>query len=142
LVELAPLPDRAADEPATVVGATLGALGLRERPGEAPLDTLVAHLQTRRLLLVLDNCEHVAAAAAGLAARLLAACPGLRVLATSQQPLGAAAEVVWPVAPLAVPALVEGTPPPETVRSLGEVEAVQLFVARAQAVRPGFVLSA
>ena len=68
--------------------------------GQALLDTLIAYLRPRRLLLVLDNCEHVITASAALAARLLDSCPELRILATSQQALDHAGEIVWPVAPL------------------------------------------
>ncbi|MFF0306493.1 BTAD domain-containing putative transcriptional regulator [Streptosporangium sp. NPDC004379] len=120
-VELAPLRDGA-----ELPRALLGALGLREGgllsvpAGATPLSRLAAALADRPPLLVLDNCEHVVAAVAELAGRLLAACPGLRVLATSREPLGITGEHLWPVRPLA----------PE--------EAARLFVDRAAAVRPGF----
>jgi predicted ATPase len=91
---------------------------------------------------VLDNCEHIVAASAALAARLLSACPELRILATSQRPLGIAAEKLWPVAPLALPNSLMGTPRAEDLLRLGQAEAVQLFVERAQAVQSGFQLSA
>jgi predicted ATPase len=142
LVELAPLPAGAAADPTPVAAALLTALGLREQPGQDLLDTLVGDLRPRRLLLVLDNCEHVAAAAAALAARLLASCPRLRILATSQRPLGIAEETLWPVGTLGVPPPVDGAPTPEVLRRLGQSDAVRLFVERAAAVQPGFVLSA
>jgi non-specific serine/threonine protein kinase len=125
-----------------VVAATLAAVGLQGQPGQEPLDTLVAHLQPRRLLLVLDNCEHVVAACAALAARLLGACPELRILTTSQQAMGNADETVWPVAPLALPPHSADALTPGAVQELGQYDAVQLFVERAGAVREGFVLSA
>jgi len=140
LVELAPLPASPAAEPTPVAVATLAALGVREQPGQEALDTLLAHLRAKRLLLILDNCEHVVAACATLAARLLAACPEAHILTTSQQALGFADETVWPVAPLVLPPAVEGTPTPEMISLVGRSEAVQLFVERAQAVQPGFVL--
>ncbi|MET7328532.1 BTAD domain-containing putative transcriptional regulator [Nonomuraea sp. NPDC005650] len=109
----------------------LGALGVRESgllaghaigPGDrsAPTDRLVAALAGRPMLLVLDNCEHVVHDAAELAERLLSACPDLRVLATSREPLAITAEHLWPVHPL--------TPD----------DAVRLFTDRATAARPGF----
>jgi non-specific serine/threonine protein kinase len=141
LVELAPLPASRAPDPTGVAAATLSALGLQEQPGAAPVDTLLAYLQPRRLLLVLDNCEHLVAACAELAARLLAACAELQILATSQLALGGAAEVAWPVAPLALPAPLGGAPIEADLALLGQSDAVRLFVARAQVVRPSFALS-
>ncbi|MFF3442966.1 BTAD domain-containing putative transcriptional regulator [Streptosporangium sp. NPDC002721] len=118
--------------------AVLGALGVRDgglfpgRPVPAPLARLVAVLADRPMLLVLDNCEHLVAEAAELADHLLAACPGLRVLATSREALGITGEVLHPVAPL---------PVPRTGTAAGEAltyPAVRLFADRAAAVRPGF----
>ncbi|MFI7386361.1 AfsR/SARP family transcriptional regulator [Streptomyces sp. NPDC049813] len=86
----------------------------------SPAQSLTAALRDRRALLVLDNCEHVVDAAAGLAARLLSAAPGLRVLTTSQEPLGLTGEAVVLVEPLAAP------------------DAVRLFTERAAASAPGF----
>ncbi|GIH90725.1 BTAD domain-containing putative transcriptional regulator [Planobispora siamensis] len=103
----------------------LGELGVREtalrvtRTPE-PEERLVAALSGRDLVLVLDNCEHVVEAAARLADRLLAACPGVRVLATGREPLGITGEVLFPVHPL-----------PEEL-------ALRLLRDRAAAVRPGF----
>ncbi|MFJ6517978.1 ATP-binding protein [Streptomyces filamentosus] len=125
IAELAPL-----DDPGAVPGAVLSALRLREinlitRDGvplqDDPTAHLVEHLAHHPgLLLVLDNCEHVVGAAAALAETLLAHCPGLRVLATSREPLGVPGETVRPVEPL----------PP--------APAHRLFAERARAVRPGF----
>ncbi|MFF3860274.1 BTAD domain-containing putative transcriptional regulator [Streptomyces sp. NPDC002209] len=123
LVELARL-----DHPAAVPGAVLSALGLRENTLVArektaaadPAAQLVEHCASRRLLLVLDNCEHVIGAAAELAERLLTHCPGVRILATSREPLGVPGETVRPVDPL----------PPDPAH--------RLFAERAAAVRPGF----
>ncbi|WP_241968225.1 BTAD domain-containing putative transcriptional regulator [Streptomyces sp. ICBB 8177] len=84
-----------------------------------PTERLVEHCAHRRMLLVLDNCEHVVGAAAELAEALLSYCPGVTVLATSREPLGVPGEVVRPVGPL----------PPSTAR--------RLFAERAAAVRPG-----
>ncbi|MFJ8015263.1 BTAD domain-containing putative transcriptional regulator [Streptomyces sp. NPDC096339] len=120
-VELAPLRDGTG-----VAQALLSALGLRENGlglgdgGQSPVDRLVAALSDRMLLLVLDNCEHVVDEAAALAARLLAACPRLRVLATSREPLGIIGESI------------------RQVRPLDGDAAVRLFTDRARAVRRGF----
>ncbi|MEV0118170.1 BTAD domain-containing putative transcriptional regulator, partial [Streptomyces sp. NPDC050844] len=104
-------------------GARGGAWGAEDsRP---PLATVLAKaLAPRRLLLVLDNCEHVLDEAAALLDQLLRHAPGLRVLATSQEPLAIAGETLEAVAPL------------------GEDEALELFAARAAATAPGFALSA
>jgi WD40 repeat protein/predicted ATPase/transcriptional regulator with XRE-family HTH domain len=142
LVELAPVPAGPSSDPTAVGGAILSALGLQEQPGRAPLETLIDHLQPRRVLLVLDNCEHLVAACAALAARLLGACPQMQILTTSQQALGLANETVWRVAPLALPPQPTELPTPDEVQTLGQVEAVALFVQRAQAVQSSFALSA
>ncbi|MFJ4864245.1 AfsR/SARP family transcriptional regulator [Streptomyces sp. NPDC088748] len=134
LVELAPI-DGPGD-PEDVAEATLAALGAREtklrgaaaeelrafteRAGDDPLDRLAEHCARRRLLLLLDNCEHVIAAAATLAERLLTHCPGVRILATSREPLGVPGESLRPVEPL---------PDPIALRLLGD---------RGAAARAGF----
>ena len=74
-------------DPELVLAAFGAAVDAHERPGPALSDTLVEHLRSRQLLVVLDNCEHVAEACAALVARLSSACPQLRVLATSRVPL-------------------------------------------------------
>ncbi|MFD8948587.1 BTAD domain-containing putative transcriptional regulator [Streptomyces xanthophaeus] len=100
LVELAPL-----GEGADVAQAVLSALGLREHASAAgdPPARLATALRSRTVLLVLDNCEHLIGAVAELADRLLGECPGLRILATSREPLGLTGEALWPVEPLALP---------------------------------------
>jgi len=120
--------------------AVLGALGLREaglRGAADPRDAterLVAALADRRLLVVLDNCEHVVADAARLAARILAAAPGVRVLATSREPLGITGEALCPVFGLAVP-------PEEAPEETGTYPAVRLFADRAADAVPGFTVN-
>ena len=112
-------------------------LGVPEVPDRDPLDVLVEGLFSRRLLLVLDNCEHLLAPAAALVDRLLAGCPGLVVLATSREPLSVPGEHVLRVQPLSVPGEDLGADP------LGEVlesEAAMLFVARARAHDDRFAL--
>ncbi|NGN63779.1 AfsR/SARP family transcriptional regulator [Streptomyces sp. A7024] len=127
---------------AAVAEAVTGALGLHDtvplagggQPRPDPLDRLLAALAEREALLVLDNCEHVVAEAAELVQRLLAACPRVRVLATSREALGITGELLWPLAPLASP-----RQPVAPEEALG-FPAVRLFAERAAAVRPGFVL--
>lgn len=103
-------------------------IGLREQPGRALEDVLVDHLRTRRLLLVLDNCEHLVAACARLADRLLASSSGLHVLATSRERLQVPGERIRVVPPLPVGTGSGGFPV--------HADAVQLFVDRAVAVNP------
>ncbi|MFB6398035.1 BTAD domain-containing putative transcriptional regulator, partial [Polymorphospora sp. 2-325] len=102
LVELAALP---AGDPG-VADRVLAALDVHESTGAggAAGGRLLAALRHRRLLLVLDNCEHVVEPAADLVARLLRDAPGVTVLATSREPLGLTGELLWDVPPLAVPA--------------------------------------
>ncbi|MFE2757552.1 BTAD domain-containing putative transcriptional regulator [Actinosynnema sp. NPDC059335] len=122
LVELAALPAGASpDEVAALVAASVG---IRDGVVTDLAGRLAEALRAKRMLLVLDNCEHLAPAAAELAAGLLRAAPDLRVLATSQRPLGVAGELLWAVPTLAQPS------------------AVELFVARAAAGTPGFALDA
>jgi predicted ATPase/class 3 adenylate cyclase len=135
LVELAPLsePSLVEQQLAAVVGvreATLaGGSGLRTLT-----DLIVDYLAPRRALVLLDNCEHLVEACAGLVARLVGSCRELTVLATSREPLGVAGEVTFGVPPLAIvdsPDLVE----------IRNAEAVRLFVDRAELVSPGFELT-
>ncbi|MEU7455224.1 AfsR/SARP family transcriptional regulator [Streptosporangium roseum] len=142
LVELAPVA-----EPSEVPQAVFSALELRDPPPPAslttsgalplpaardPLARLVSGLAGKRLLIVLDNCEHVVEAAAALADRVLAGCPGVRILVTSREPLGITGETSRPVPPLGLP---PGDGDPGD--ALG-YPAVRLFAERAAAVRPGY----
>jgi predicted ATPase/DNA-binding CsgD family transcriptional regulator len=123
-------------DPARVAAAVAGTVGVAERAGRNLTDDLVERLQGRALLLVMDNCEHVAEACATLLGRLLAACPGLSVLATSRAPLAVGGETTIGVPPLAVPDAAARTPP-----EVGSAPAVRLFVARARQADPGFALT-
>ncbi len=131
LAELGELEDT--DDVAAKVAAVFGVdVGARR-----PWVDLAGFLAHKRMMLVLDNCEHLLDPCAVLADRLLSASEGLRVLATSRQPLGLASERTLDVAPLAVPGA-EGYLTPEM---LGQYEAVTLFTDRAKAVLPGFTVT-
>jgi non-specific serine/threonine protein kinase len=112
-------------------------LGLPGDPRRSMAATLGNHLWNKDLLLVLDNCEHLVAECAELAGQLLPHAPRLRIMATSREPLGIDGEVVWSVLPLSLPAL-EGAPTPQSVV---ESEAGQLFLERARAAQPDFLLT-
>ncbi len=130
-IDLAPLSD------ADLVLPTIAAgLGVREPAEERIVDSLSAFLATRRVLLVLDNCERVLAAALPIA-NLLSACPGLSVFATSREPFHVRGEREYPLLPLPLP-LGDRLP---TLAALAQVPAVALFVDRAAEVLPDFVLS-
>jgi predicted ATPase/DNA-binding CsgD family transcriptional regulator len=116
--------------PDLVAARVASAAGVAEESGRPLLDTLADALRLRRLLLALDNCEHLLDACARLSQRLLASSAELRLLATSREPLRVAGETVWPVPPLPVTAT--GTSPGD---------AVQLFSERALAAAPGFALT-
>jgi predicted ATPase/DNA-binding SARP family transcriptional activator len=105
--------------------------------GESLNETLVDCVASKQLLLVLDNCEHLVAACAELVENLLSGCPGLKILATSREPLGITGETVQQISPLCLPAL-QDTP---RIQDLEECESVRLFVARARAVKSYFALT-
>jgi predicted ATPase/class 3 adenylate cyclase len=119
-----------------VVPTVLRTLGLREQPGETPLETLTDYLGEKELLLVLDNFEHVFAAAPAVAG-LLDAAPDLHVLATSRMPLHLQAEHAHRVPQLAVPDLRR----PAVAEQVVDFESVRLFVERARAAAADFTLS-
>jgi predicted ATPase/DNA-binding CsgD family transcriptional regulator len=133
LVELADTHD-----PTLVTQRVATALGVREEPDRPLAETLTEALRPRLLLLILDTCEHIVDACAALVHQLLAGCPGLRVIATSREPLRVRGETVWRVPPLALPAAAAELSAGELARH----EAIRLFADRAAAVRPGFVLDA
>ena len=116
--------------------AALQALALTPAAGQAPADALRDALRPRRLLLILDNCEHLLDGAP-LFADWLAAAPGLTLLCTSRVPLDLYGEHEWPLAPLAAPDLAE---PPDRAR-WGQLPALQLLLARATAADPTFALT-
>lgn len=112
-------------------------LGVSEVPRQPVRETLVNFLRPKQLLLVLDNCEHLSAACANLAERLLSACPDLTILATSREALRISGERVWSVPTLSLPDRAR-SPRPE---QLLQYEAIRLFVERAESVRRDFALS-
>jgi non-specific serine/threonine protein kinase len=116
--------------------AVFDALGIQDGTSQRPIDVLSDYLVDRRLLLVLDTCEHLVHECAAMAQRLLQAGPGLRVLATSRQPLGISGEQVFVVSPLLVPG------PEESAEALRHSEAALLFIERAQAVHLSFAVTA
>jgi predicted ATPase/DNA-binding SARP family transcriptional activator len=120
-------------DPELVRSAVAAALGVPELPERPTAQALTDHLRSRRLLLVLDNFEHLLPAAV-VAAQLLDAAPGLRVLATSRTPLRLSGEQEYPLAPLPLPR------PDELVTDPGGNDALALFADRAAAVDPHFVL--
>ena len=129
LISLAPIED-----PLLVTRAVFDALGLQDVSARWSLSALSDYLRGKRLLLVLDNCEHLLDAAAALAGTLLRACPELRVLATSRQALGMAGEVRFRVPPLSLPDAATSLSPGQ----IAAFDAVALLAERAAAVQPGF----
>jgi predicted ATPase/class 3 adenylate cyclase len=122
-------------DPDLVLPTIASVLKVRDRPSEPLRETLVAFLAPKRLLLVLDNCEQVIAAAPDIAA-LLERCPRLAILATGREALQIRTEYDYPISPLPVPE--QGR---VDLADLAEVPAVALFVARASASNPRFVLT-
>jgi predicted ATPase/DNA-binding CsgD family transcriptional regulator len=132
LVEL----DRLHD-PQLLISAVSGALGLRDQAGRSPMQMLADRLTDRRMLLVLDNCEHLLCDVAKMAEELMRTTAQFRILATSRQPLGIADEAILAVPPLVVPEPARGTASAEVSRN----EAATLFIARAGSVRPRFAIT-
>ena len=115
-VDLAPI-----THPDVVQVAVARGLGLPDQPGQSTIDSLAGFLRNRRMLLVLDNCEHLLEACASLVSAVMGSCPEVTLLATSREPIRAAGEVTWSVPSLSL-----------------EEEATQLFTDRARQVRPSF----
>jgi predicted ATPase/DNA-binding CsgD family transcriptional regulator len=132
LVGLAPLRD-----PELLAVAVLDALGVRDESGRPSRDVLRAHLADKSLLILLDNCEHLLEGCAELVATLLHAAPGVRVVATSREPLRTNGEHVFVVPPLTMP-----DDPDAPSREVMATESVALLAARAEAAVPGFSVRA
>ena len=133
LVELAEVRD-----PALVGNAVMAALDLRDQTATEPLALLRSYLQDKQLLLVVDNCEHLLGAAAELVTEVIRAAPGVRMVATSREPLSVAGEHVVPVPPLELPSSHAAEP----LTRLRQNEAVVLFTERAAAASGTFELTA
>jgi predicted ATPase/class 3 adenylate cyclase/DNA-binding CsgD family transcriptional regulator len=118
-VDLAPITD-----PGLVPVAVAGALGLADQPSGSTTDTLHRFVGDRRMLVLLDNCEHLLDATAALTTTLLSVCPGLTLLATSREPIGVAGEVTWRVPSLSL-----------------DDDAIELFVDRARRARSDFTMT-
>ncbi|QYB07766.1 LuxR family transcriptional regulator [Rhodococcus sp. USK10] len=132
LIELSELSD-----PELVTGVVSDVLGLRNHTVDAPLVLLTDHLADKDVLLVLDTCEHLLESVAALAATVLRTCPGVRILATSREPLRVRGEAVTRVPPMQ-------TPNPDhapSLRGLPGYESVALFLQRAVAAVPTFELT-
>ncbi|EYF08898.1 Hypothetical protein CAP_2759 [Chondromyces apiculatus DSM 436] len=129
-VDLSSVPDAA-----SIPAAIAGAVGVREEPGQSLSSTLLRQLRPRRMLLVLDNCEHLVGACAELTEAMLVGCPGLRVLATSREALSIEGEAILELSPLPVPAA------DEEIGGAEKSEAVQLFVERGRAAQADFALT-
>jgi predicted ATPase/DNA-binding SARP family transcriptional activator len=127
VAHLAPVHD-----PASTVAAIATAVDVQQRQHLTVEETLVEYLRARKVLLVLDNCEHLRATVAPLADRLLGLCPEVTVLATSREVLGLPSEQVWRVQPLGV------APEEATSEAIADAPATRLFLGRATAARPSF----
>ena len=123
-------------EPELAPQAVASVLGVREQPGQTLVGALANHLNERKLLLLLDNCEHVVDAVAHLVDFLLGSCSHLRVLTTSREPLGVEGEVLFPVPSLSVP-----TGSPKSASEIGAHDSVRLFAERTRVRLPDFVLT-
>ena len=132
LVELAGL-----SNPALVPQAVAHALGVKEASGKTLQESLTEWLKPKRLLLILDNCEHLVIACASLAADLLRSCPQVSILASSREPLNVPGEQTYRVPLLALP----DPKQVQTPASLTQFESVRLFLDRAQAVQPLFAVT-
>jgi predicted ATPase/class 3 adenylate cyclase len=132
LVELAPV-----SNPVLVPQTLATTLRLSEESGRPLLTTLTNHLRAKHSLLVLDNCEHLIEACAQLCETLLRACPNLNILATSREPLGIAGETTFLVPSLSLPDMRHAP----SVEGLTQYESVRLFVDRAAAAMPDFIVT-
>ena len=129
----------ALDDPTLVPQAVASVLVVREEPGRSLLDTLSDCIGSKSLLLVIDNCEHLASACSELSMELLRLCPNLRILATSREALGVMGEVRWRIPSLGVPDTRAYTT--KSREAVVKFESVRLFVDRAVAARSSFSLT-
>lgn len=132
LAELAALSD-----PSLLLQTIASVLKVREQAGYTLLTAVLDYLQPRRLLLILDNCEHLIEACAQLGETLLRTCPNVQILATSRELLGITGETAWRVPPLSLPDLARLP----SLENLMQYEAIQLFLERVMAASPTFALT-
>ncbi len=130
-IELAPLSD-----PALVPQVVASTLKVIEQPGRSLTEALLDHMRSKDLLLLLDNCEHLLSACAGLSDTMLRGCRGVRILATSREGLGMAGETLYPVPSLSLPDARAAQ-----AENLMQSEAVRLFTDRARAILPSFAVT-
>jgi predicted ATPase/class 3 adenylate cyclase len=125
----------ALSDPALVVPEAARTLDVPDEPGRPLLQAVCAHLKAKRVLLILDNCEHLIKPSAELAHALVKACPHVRLLSSSREPLHVPGERTYPILPLPVPGRDDG------LEALSRSTAVRLFVERAQGHKPAFALN-
>ena len=130
-IELAPLAD-----PDLIPQTILSSIGISEQPNKTPLEILKEYLHEKKVLIVLDNCEHLVTASAKVANTLLSAASNLKVLASSREALGVKGELSYPVPSLSLPD-VKHLP---SIEQLSQYEAVRLFIDRALLVAPHFAV--
>ena len=111
-------------EPEMVPVAVIRELGVPDQPGRSAMDTLLRFVGDRKVVVTLDNCEHLLDACSALITTALGACPNLTVLATSREPIGVPGEVTWRVPSLSLTG-----------------DAIELFVDRARLARPDFTIN-
>jgi predicted ATPase/DNA-binding NarL/FixJ family response regulator len=138
LADIEPVPVGGAH--GSLVALLTAALGIREEPDRPLADTLCEALRARALLLVLDTCDHLVTECADVVHRLLGECPGVRVIATSREPLRVRGEMMWRVPPLGLPVAADALDGSYSAAAAAASESVQLFLARAATVRPGLAI--
>ena len=131
-VELASITD-----PDLIRQTILSALGIPEQPGLTVLQLLMDYLREKKLLLMLDNCEHLIEASAKLIDTLLTSSPALQIMATSREALGVGGEMIWHVPSLSLPDIKQLP----AIEQLAQYEAVQLFIERVILVQPHFMVT-
>jgi predicted ATPase/DNA-binding CsgD family transcriptional regulator len=125
------------DDPTVIPQAMLQTLGFPESPHRTPINLITDYFQSKRCLLILDDCEHMIDACARFVSHLLQTCPQLHIIVTSRETLNIDGEVAWIVPSLQSPTLQS----PATISDLGQYDAVQLFIARASTSAPDFTLT-
>jgi predicted ATPase/class 3 adenylate cyclase len=131
-IDLSPL-----SNPAVIPQYMLNVLGIREEAGNSPVQTMVDTQKDKKELLILDNCEHLLPEVAQLAETILRGAPGLKMMATSREKMGVPGEINWRIPPLSSPGIGEEG----VIENLIKYESVNLFLDRAVAARPDFVIS-